>query len=122
MDMFDKLRSCRYYLWNYGIDRRELWRLFLTAQETRIIALEREPTDLFCAPPSGSQATWYFNEEPVRNQGRPYRISRDRLTVMTPTLAEAGRYTCIDPDQTPTDLFSIDYILVVQCKLTCVKN
>jgi len=86
--------------------------------------LEREPTNLFCATPSGRQATWYFNEEPVRDgrNGGPYQIFSDRLTLNAPTLAEAGRYTCIDPDQTPTDLFSIDYILIVGCKLACVKN
>lgn len=70
-----------------------------------------------CTTPSGSQAVWYFNEEPVRNNGM-YQISRDRLTLAAPTLAEAGRYTCIDPDQTPTDLFSVDYVLIVECKLT----
>lgn len=92
----------------------------VTAQGSeRVVAMEGQPVNLTCKTPSGEQAVWYYNEIPL-SSGRNRIFTRDMmistLTILDPKMKNAGRYTCIDPAQTPTNLFSKDYSLVVQSK------
>lgn len=90
-----------------------VYRCYITAQESkRIVATVGQSVDLTCETPSGQQAVWYRNERPLNN-GSTRVITRDTLTIMDTNLRDSGRYTCIDPAQTPTSLFSRDFSLVL---------
>ena len=93
---------------------------FMAAQEsTRIVATRGEPVELTCVTPSGQQAVWYRDEVPIPLSGDPERMITPNALIIEPARTRhSGRYTCIDPAQTPTNLFSKDFSLVVERKLT----
>ena len=87
-----------------------------TAQSVRVVATIDEEVTLRCRTPFGEQAVWYRDEMPLSQSGSGRMITRDSLVISRVMLRDAGRYTCIDPAQTPTQLFARDYSLVVQRK------
>ena len=86
----------------------------LTAQSVRVVATLDEEVSLTCRTPS-RQAVWYRDEMPLSSSSSR-TITRDSLVISSVMLRDAGRYTCIDPAQTPTNLFARDYSLIVQRK------
>ena len=100
------------------------YRHYVAAQEsTRIVAIEGEQVELTCVTPSGQQTVWYREEVPIRLSVDSDRIiTRNALIIQAARPRDSGRYTCIDPAQTPTNLFSRDFSLVVERKLTDMSN
>ena len=90
---------------------------YTTAQESkRIVATLGQSVDLTCVTTSEQKAVWYRDEVPLSDKAGRLTTTQDTLTIMDTTLRDSGRYTCIDPAQTPTVLFSKDYSLVVERK------
>ena len=94
------------------------YRRYVAAQEsTRIVAIQGEPVELTCVTPSRQRAVWYREEVPIP-LGDPDRTVTNNALIIQARPRYSGRYTCIDPAQTPTNLFSRDFSLVVERKLT----
>ena len=92
----------------------------------RIVTVEGQPVNLTCETPSREQAVWYYNEMPLSPGKNNRKITSDMLTttltILDPRVKDSGRYTCIDPAQTPTNLFSRDYALIVRSKSRHLAN
>ena len=75
-----------------------------------------QSVDLTCETTSGQKAVWYRDEVPLSDNAGRITTTQNTLTIMDTRLRDSGRYTCIDPAQTPTVLLSRDYSLVVERK------
>jgi len=83
---------------------------------TRTVAVVSKSVTLGCVTMSGADPVWYFNEIPVTFTGQFEQVTGG-IRINLPRLEHAGRYTCVDPNAPPTDLFTRDFVLSVVCKL-----
>ena len=77
-----------------------------------------QSVNLTCVTLSKQKAVWYHDEVPLSDDAGRLTTTQDTLTIMNTKLRDSGRYTCIDPAQTQTVLFSRDYSLVLERKST----
>ena len=88
----------------------------LAQASTRTVAVVSQPVTLGCVTISGTEPVWYFNEVPITFTAL-IELVVGGLKIGSVQMQHAGRYTCVDPDAPSTNLFTRDFVLVVECKL-----